>query len=251
MISIERKEIKQLPILEMVDYKLKEEKCPLVVFFHGITGQKEKSLEAGYELAQKGFRVILPDAFLHGERKNEHYDGPKEMEFWSIVWHNVEELPIIVDYYETHNLIYDGKISVAGLSMGGITTCIALAKYPWIYSAASLMGNPDPIGFTKWLVTSSWVEGMPDIKTADIESTMAAFKPFSLQEHPEKIAGRPFYIWHGKEDNSVPFSQTEAFVSMIENKPFASQMEYDYYEGHGHKVPNDVFGKTAQFLALQ
>lgn len=249
MITIQRKLIHNIPVLEMVEEKRLEERTPVAVFFHGVTNQKERGLEPGYELAKQGMRVIIPDAFLHGERKAEEYNGKKEMEFWSVVWRSLEELPFLVDHYVAENLVLHSKVFVTGLSMGAITTCMAVARYPWIYGAAALMGNPDPIGFTEWILSSHWVEGLEDeVKREDVATLMAPFREVSLKDQPEKIAGRPFYIWHGTADESVPFDQMNQFIEDIEAAPYAERVEFEYAEGHGHKVPYEVFGKMAEYL---
>lgn len=253
IITVERKLIHNIPVLELVAQDKRNERLPLAVFFHGITNQKEKGLEPGYELAKQGMRVVIPDAFLHGERKNEPYNGKKETEFWSIVWQNLEELPFLVDHYVTENLALNSCIFVTGLSMGAITTCMALVKYPWIYAAGALMGNPDPIGFTEWILSSHWVEGMGDSETnkEDLTQLMAPFRELSLKEHPETIAGRPFYIWHGTTDESVPFNQMDDFIAEIMDETYAEKINYQYAEGHGHKVPYHVFAEMADFLGKQ
>ena len=252
-ITIERKLIHHIPVLELVETNKKNDRLPLAVVLHGITNQKEKGLEPGYELAKQGMRVIIPDAFLHGERKNEPYSGGKETEFWSIIWRSLEELPYLVDHYVTENLALNSRIHVTGLSMGAITTCMALVKYPWIYAGAALMGNPDPIGFTEWILSSHWVDGVEDntVNKDDVIQLMAPFRELSLKEYPEKIAGRPFYIWHGTADKSVPFEQMDGFIKEIADEAYAKKINYNYAEGHGHKVPYEVFAEMAEFLGKQ
>lgn len=251
MITVQRKEIQAIPVLEMVEQERMEEQLPLAIFLHGITNQKEKGLEPGYEMARRGMRVLIPDAFLHGERKKEEYQGTKEMAFWNIVWHSIEELPYLADHYVTEKKALANRISVTGLSMGAITTCMALAKYPWIHSAGCLMGTPDPIGFTEWVLSSHWVEGMDpvDADIDEIDQLMAPFREWSLQDEPEKLAGRPFYIWHGTEDQSVPFEQMNAFVAKNEQEDYAANIKFEYGEGAGHKVPYEIFSHMADYLA--
>ena len=65
MISIITKEINDLPILEICDSEKLGEELPLVFFYHGWTGCKERVLTQGYEIAKKGFRVILPYPWIN------------------------------------------------------------------------------------------------------------------------------------------------------------------------------------------
>lgn len=251
MIVIENKVINNIPIIEMVEKDSIDKNLPLAFFYHGVTNQKEQGLMAGYELAQKGFRTVIPDAYLHGERKDEPYQGPKEMAFWHIEMKTIEELPGIVDYYVSRQLASKDEVTVTGLSMGAIATCMAFVKYPWIKAAGCLMGNPDPISFTKWLLTSRWrdsIEEMAEVDEATVEIAMRPFLPLSLKESPEKIAGRPFYIWHGKEDETVPFSQMEQFVSSITGQDYGDNVHVTFSEGHAHKVPYAIFVEMAATL---
>lgn len=248
MITIERKQIEGIPVLELVEAERQGEELPLALFLHGVTNQKEKGLEPGYELARQGMRTVIPDAYLHGERRTEAYDGRKEMEFWSIVQASIREIPQIVEHYVRKGLAREDRISVTGLSMGAITTCMALAAYPWIHSAGCLMGSPDPIGFTEWILSSHWVEGFPPIPKEVAQEAMEPFRPYSLKAAPHKLAGRPFYIWHGTDDTSVPFEQMDAFVHEVKGKAYGENVKYEYYEGHGHKVPYEIYQHMAAFI---
>ena len=251
VIVIERKVINNIPIIEMVEQDSLHKNVPLALFYHGVTNQKEQGLMAGYELAQKGFRTVIPDAYLHGERKDEPYHGPKEMAFWHIEMKTVDELPEIVDYYVSRQLASKDAVTVTGLSMGAIATCMSFVKYPWIKAAGCLMGNPDPVSFTKWLLTSHWrdsIKEMAEVDEATIEIAMRPFLPLSLKEAPEKIAGRPFYIWHGKEDETVPFTQMEQFVASLSGHEFAENVHVTFSDNQAHKVPYAIFVEMAAIL---
>lgn len=251
MIIVDRKIVQNIPIIEMMDSNIVDEQAPLALFFHGVTNQKEQGLQPGYELAQRGFRVVIPDAYLHGERKDEPYHGPKEMAFWQIEMKTVEELPLLVEHYVSKGLAVKDDVSITGLSMGGIATCMAFAAYPWIKRAGCLMGNPDPMSFTQWLLTSQWrslVEGLDNIDESMVNDIMRPFDAFSLLKAPEKIAQRPFYIWHGKDDQTVPFELMDQFVTMLTTNSDTSNLKVEFYEGHAHKVPYEIFVNMAEFL---
>lgn len=43
---------------------------PTILFWHGFTSSKEVYAYFAVELAQAGFRVVMPDADMHGARYN-------------------------------------------------------------------------------------------------------------------------------------------------------------------------------------
>ena len=58
---------KQIPLLHIYKEEMNEN-TPVVIFLHGFMSAKEHNLHYAYQLVEKGVRVILPDAYLHGER---------------------------------------------------------------------------------------------------------------------------------------------------------------------------------------
>lgn len=251
MISIKEVTINGIPLLEIVSKEEDSKRLPTVFFYHGWTRTKESALVNGYELAKRGFRAVLPDAFLHGERKTA--DAAREnMDFWDVVLHNITEITPIKDYYIENQLTDPEKIGVAGLSMGGITTNAMLTQFPWIQAAAVLMGTPAPIEFSKWIIKSPWTEGL-DIQISDEEVEQAAqpLKKIALNLQPEKIAGRPVYYWHDTNDELVPYSLTNAFIKEIQHEPYAANVEFETTISGGHKVPYEISVTMAEFFKRQ
>lgn len=112
---------------------------PTIFFFHSYTSSKKVYAYFGYALAQVGFRVILPDAAMHGAR----FDGDEARRlrhFWDILQFNVQELPGVVDAARQRGWIADEKIGVTGASLGGMTALASMARYPWISAVAAFMG---------------------------------------------------------------------------------------------------------------
>ena len=68
MIQIDYREVSGVPYAEVVDASLKDQVLPIVVFYHGWTGSKDRVVTIGVELAKRGMRAILPDQHLHGDR---------------------------------------------------------------------------------------------------------------------------------------------------------------------------------------
>ena len=67
--NVENEQWGHIPLLHVYKESEKDIQVPVVIFLHGFTSAKEHNLHYAYQLAEKGFRVLLPDAHLHGERQ--------------------------------------------------------------------------------------------------------------------------------------------------------------------------------------
>lgn len=251
MILIKQKTIQEIPVLELVLKEKEKEALPTVIFYHGWTSNKEAVLVNGYELAKKGIRAILPESYLHGERDHTGKGIDSHHVFWDVISHNLQEFPLLYEHYVKEDLADPERFGASGLSMGGITTCALLTQFDFIKVAVILMGSPSPIPFTKWLLTSRWSEAysredMPDPN--QVQTALEQLYSISLDEFPEKIAGRPVHFWHGTEDDLVPFHLTEAFIERISMHPYAQNVSFSVGHGHGHKVPYKVSVQMAEYF---
>lgn len=249
MIEVARRHAGKYPVLELTDSESVDEALPLVFFYHGWEGCKEKVLTQGYEIARRGFRVVLPDAQYHGERE---VNGPAKthfMEFWQIIADSVSELPDIVNYYSRTVGIRDDFVGVSGLSMGGITTCAMMASYDWISAAVCLMGSPCPVEFARLLIATIPEAG--NVPQEIVDAQLNALKPVDLSLAPERIAGRPFHFWHGTADPMVPYKPTRSFYDEVKNEDYAANVTFTTTEGAVHKVSYEttveMAGKFAEY----
>lgn len=251
MITIKNKIVSELPLLELVESKQDVKKLPVVFFYHGWESYKERVLEYGYSLAKEGYRVILPEAYNHGVRQENDVEKQDPMNFWEVVYRNVDEFYVLIESYIKKEKILPERIGVAGVSMGGITTSAILTQYDWVKSATVLMGSPSPIEFTKWLLKNYRIDGEAVYDLIDselIKSRLNELTPVSLNLQPEKIAGRPLYFWHGTQDSIVPIELTKQFIERNENKIYGKNIRFDYTEGAGHMVPKEMVEKTTRFF---
>ncbi|HLQ71272.1 MAG TPA: esterase, partial [Bacillota bacterium] len=62
MIGIYKENVKTIPALVVVDSTKTTEALPILTYFHGFTSAKEHNLPLAFLMAEKGFRVILPDS---------------------------------------------------------------------------------------------------------------------------------------------------------------------------------------------
>ncbi len=66
-----KRTVKNIPLLEVVLEELRDEKIPIVIYYHGWQTSKELVLTQGRKFAKKGIRVFITDAMNHGERNSQ------------------------------------------------------------------------------------------------------------------------------------------------------------------------------------
>lgn len=237
MIGIIKEELGDIPSLIVVDRDKMLEALPVVVFYHGFASAKEHNLPIAFLLAEKGFRVVLPDSELHGEREHDVSTIKKQISFWDIVLTNVRELDELKKALDEKGLILDGRIGVAGTSMGGITTSAALTQYDWIKTAAILMGSPRITTFAKTLVESFKRVGDLPVTDEQIEALYDELERTDLSLQPEKLNQRPLLFWHGQNDSVVPFDHSYTFYDEVKNDYVKSEdIHFIKEKNTDHKV---------------
>ncbi|MDZ5470309.1 alpha/beta fold hydrolase [Bacillus sp. 31A1R] len=251
MIVVENKRIGEIPLLHLAQKELFDEKLPLVIFVHGFTSAKEHNLHYAYLLAEKGFRVVLPEALYHGERKPTLSKHDLNIRFWEIVLKMIDDLDLIKTYFEGENKIDSQKIGLAGTSMGGIVTLGALTKYPWVKSAVSLMGMPYYEKFALWQLEELKKNNITlPLAQSDLDQLLNQLRELDLSLQPEKLANRPLLFWHGKQDTVVPYHFTYQFYKEIKTlyKKNPEYLQFISDEHADHKVSRDGVLKTVEWF---
>lgn len=250
MIEIHREILAGIPALHAVKSGNMNKKLPLIFFVHGFTSAKEHNLHFAYLLAEKGFRVILPDARLHGERTDGRPEKEMMYEFLDIVIHTIAELDQMKNALAAKALISD-HIGVIGTSMGGMITFGALTQYDWIKAGASLMGSPTFETFVRGQIDALKREGI-DLPYTDqeLEQMYKNVKKYDVSMQPETLNDRPLFIWHGKQDVVVPFGPTYDFYLTVRDKykKYPERLHFLADERAGHKVTREAFLKTVEWF---
>ncbi|EPH94691.1 MULTISPECIES: alpha/beta fold hydrolase [unclassified Enterococcus] len=239
-----KRTIKNIPVLEVVLEEYKTKAIPVVIYYHGWQTSKELVLTQGRKIAQKGFRVILPDAMNHGERKAPVSPIPS-FTFWESIHANLFEFSAIIDNLKRRE-VYHPDLGVGGVSMGGMTTCALLTKHEEIRCGACIMGSPAPLAYGEEVVRRSgeFKMSLPE----DYFDLISWVKNYDLSLQPEKLAERPLFFWHGEADEKIPYRHVFDFVRENhgtengKNISFLSSAE----DRHLVKVPTMV--DTAEFF---
>jgi uncharacterized protein len=249
VVQVEKIYIQGIPALHIVKGDCLNKPLPLVIFIHGFTSAKEHNLHYAYLLAEKGIRVVLPEALYHGERQQDLPMSTLPFHFWEIVINTIEEIQLVKEYYDQRGLIASQLIGVAGTSMGGIITLGALTQYHWIHSAVSLMGSPSYLSFASMQMEEMQKRGIK-IPITEEEKTLlfSRLRNYDLSVHPEKMNNRPLFLWHGKLDSVVPFEYSSHFFETMKGKSNHLKLLAD--EKAGHQVSREGILKTIEWFEM-
>lgn len=229
-LTIRKRTLGTIPLLEVVEEQKRSEVLPLIVYYHGWQSSKELVLTQGRLLAEAGFRVLLPDAANHGERKQPITQIPS-LTFWQSIQTNLFEFGYIVNHFKKLGVV-DERIAVGGVSMGGMTTCALLTHHPEIQVAACVMGSPQPVAYRERIMAHATKldRFFPD----DYESLLSWVPEYDLSHHPDTLGDRPMLFWHGIHDIIVPYDHV---VEFVKENPMANLTFIEEDEEHLVKVP--------------
>ncbi|MEC5423631.1 prolyl oligopeptidase family serine peptidase [Virgibacillus sp. C22-A2] len=249
MISVYKEYIKNIPSLIVVEANRKVEALPIITYFHGFTSAKEHNLPLAYLLAEKGYRVVLPDSEYHGEREIKASSETRQYAFWEIIIQNVNELKDIKEYLDGKGLVQHDRFGVAGTSMGGITTSAALTQYTWIKSAAVLMGTPKITAYAKALVDNLTKSGDLQITEEQANELYGKLEQYDLSKQLEKLNQRPLMFWHGDKDKVVPFDHSYTFYEEASRLYKATDtIKFLKESNRDHKVSRFAVLETAKWF---
>ena len=248
MVIIRKEIIGSIPLLHVVDERRLNEKLPLVIFIHGFESIKERNVQYAYMLADKGYRVLLPDALYHGERAS---GTVSPANFWKIILTTIHELSLIKDEFVLKGLVEENRIGVAGTSMGAIVTLGAMTQYDWIHTGVSLMGTPAYVEFARFQMQTLEQQGISlPISKQQVEEQLAVLYPYDATEQIDRFEARPLMFWHGAKDPVVPYQQAYAFYEKLQDKYKKENVSLTFIldEKAGHNVPNKGVVETVNWL---
>lgn len=245
-LRVVRRVIAGIPLLEVAPTEFAYHPLPTIFFYHGWQSQKELVLTQARKLAAKNFRVVMPDALNHGERK-QPVSKITSLTFWQSIQGNLAEFAVLADYFTRQKLILAGELSVGGVSMGGMTTTMLMAQHPDLKAGACLMGSAKPAHYVDLIWERAGREDV--VLPHDLFELMSWVKAYDLSLHPEKLAGRPLFMWHGTADDRIPYSEARDFYAQIKNLPEGINTMLLTGVNEKHLIQPKLMNKTAEFFA--
>lgn len=236
---------RDIEVIHAVPAGKRDAPLPTIFFFHGYTSSKEVYSYFGYALANAGFRVILPDAPMHGAR----YDGdePRRLRrFWDILQSNIQELPDYVAAYQQRGLIADQRIGVCGASLGGMSALGCMARYPWISAVAAFMGS----GYFSTLSRTLFprVEAGEEGAEALLRQLSATLADYDVSSRLTALSDRPLLVWHGEADDVVPAQESARLYRALHESRQDGNLLYLTEAGVGHRITPTALRAGADFF---
>ncbi|MEK4128774.1 alpha/beta hydrolase [Solibacillus sp. FSL W8-0474] len=239
---------KSIPLLHVYDETM-DEHTPVVIFLHGFLSAKEHNLHYAYQFVQKGIRVILPDAIMHGDRSDYLTDEQMNYNFWKIVLKSIEEVHTLYEELKLKKMVGD-KIGVAGTSMGGIVTSGCLTIYPWIQAAGICMGTTSYTKVALHQVEELKQKGVQlPISEQQQSALFQMLGKYDMEQHEALWANKPIIFWHGEKDTVVPFSMSRPFYEQLKKEGRAANIQYIAEPKAGHAVSRNGILQVTDFIA--
>ena len=236
-----------IPLLHVYKEEMKED-APIVIFLHGFMSAKEHNLHYAYNLVEKGVRVILPDAYMHGERSENLSESQMNLMFWRIVIKYVGEVELL--HKAIRDKGFNGNIGVMGTSMGGITTTGCLKKYDWIKAAGILMGAVSYTDMAQFQLKQMEEQGVNVPITEQQRLTiMETLQEYDVKTDSAIFERVPVIFWHGQKDPVVPFQMTYPFYELLVQEGKANNVQYIADEKAGHAVSREGLLAVTTWMA--
>ncbi|WP_120508549.1 esterase [Rahnella bruchi] len=248
MVEMYEENVEGIQVIHAVPAGQYQQQLPTIFFYHGFLSSKEIYSYFGYTLAQVGFRVILPDALMHGARA-EKDDARTVANFWGILQNNIDELAVLKDVFVGRGLADPLRLGVGGVSMGGMTTMAALVKFPWVKAAANLMGSGYFARLSNHLFPAFNAGGI--VQRDVFEREVAPLLSLDIGGKTALIADIPLFVWHGEEDDVVPFAESQRLREELADSGADTHLTFIAEPGAKHKVSVHALKEATAFFAAK
>lgn len=245
MIELEIGKLAEHDILHAHPQGCTKTALPCIVFYHGFTSSNVVYSYFAVALAQAGFRVVMPNAAEHGERFNGNH-AERMQHFWQILQQNFREFPTLRDALLSNGLVSEGRLAVAGASMGGMTALGLMTQHPELKCVASLMGSGYFTSLSRTLFP-------PFVATtADQEQQLAAqlapLVKWDVEHQLMHLANRPLLLWHGEDDDVVSPDETFRLQQALREAQLDKQLTCIWQKGVRHRITPEALDSTVAFF---
>lgn len=231
--------VHHIPVLHVALHEQFQEPLPTVFLYHGFASQKENYSLIAEIFSLYGFRVIVPDAPLHGQRIAERH---LQDDFWPIIVQSVEEFPILFQYVADSYGVSPSKSAVYGSSMGGFIATGIFGQHPDLSALVSVNGSG------AWTVSEGQfrsMQGRPPATEEELHS-LQLFDPVNRVAHGLKSS---VLLLHGDADTTIPIEGQRVFYERLCELGWPTDnVAFQAFSGVNHQVTTGMFEVALRWL---
>ena len=221
---------------------------PAIVWVHGgPVGQTRPNFRQDLQmLLAQGFAVLAPNvrgSSGYGRRYTESDDVERRLD-------SVTDLAFGRAWLAAHSAIDADRIGIMGQSYGGFMVNSAITEHPELWRAAvNYYGIADFV--TLLADTGPWRRNHRAAEYGDPERHAELFSRISPIHRIDRVQA-PVLVAHGHRDPRVPISESEQFVTALQERQKKVEYHTFDYAGHGFIRPDDrrrIYRAVADFFS--
>ncbi|CDZ75367.1 hypothetical protein ING2D1G_1228 [Peptoniphilus sp. ING2-D1G] len=243
-VDFEKTYVDDIPLYVLTP-KTQEKTKKTIIFYHGWSSDAKNQIFRGNILASYGYRVVLPESRLHGERGTLSYEKAKTLKnyFPRVLMHNVEEFPKIYKFLIENLDVDEDNIAVGGHSMGAITAGGLFTFKKNLKVALLFNGTMD----WSW-IANSLIEGEEEVSYERLR-----MNDFLIQMNPlvqaDDLSDRPLILFNGAEDSVVDPNSMEKFYNEVKDKYKNKELIYfKKFEYTYHQLTTQMLEEAIRFM---
>ncbi|MCX7711393.1 MAG: alpha/beta fold hydrolase [Clostridia bacterium] len=249
-ITIERKEVKDIPVLEVDDRDAAGKKA-LVLLFHGFGGKKEDLIDHAQDVAMKGYFCVCIDTCWHGELETEEYRALDFLEKADKMFEAIEKtsdfIDLLIEAYAGHKAADASSVGLMGFSMGGQI----------VYHYLATTSKENVKAAVPVIATPLWSSAMKDlagtVPGAEIYFNGTRLQEISTFEPSKKLLERegviPVLMINGVKDHSIKIEEMRQFYSLLRNcYKVKDKVRFAEFEGKGHYASKEMLEAAYRWL---
>jgi uncharacterized protein len=246
------------PVPALIYYKKGNTAMPVVIFSHGLGGNKEQYPQRMEELAGKGLFVVAIDAHLHGERKVPGiFPQGKNLgrlgddySIWvhqSAISHTARDISKIIDVLSARSDVDLARIGVGGVSMGSCTCMVSAWRDRRISVVVGLIGAVD-----FWYDVTKTPPGPDQDAKRNALSPRVRQLVNSLNPQDRKTAYAPkaLFLANGARDDGIDIESVKKFVKDLRSSYEANPERLAFLEEPevGHSLTDRMWSEGSRWL---